>query len=144
MSECPSALWWREGVLFTCKGCGDCCAGEPGAVWLTEKEQKRIAEHLCLSDADFKGRYLKKFFGRTSLRECANYDCILLKRNPDMCSVYKVRPLQCRLFPFWPSVMRDKASWDYHASRCPGMGSGKLYTADVIAKLLQSAPWSDL
>ena len=139
-----SEIWWSEGVYFTCKGCGDCCGGAPGAVWVTPPEQKKMAEHFSLSEADFKSRYLKKFFGRTSLRECENYDCVFLKRNPDMCSVYIVRPLQCRLFPFWPSVMREKAAWDYYAARCPGMGSGKFYSAEIISKLLKNAPWPDL
>jgi Fe-S-cluster containining protein len=33
---------------FTCTQCGNCCSGEPGYVWVTKEEIRRIAEFLSL------------------------------------------------------------------------------------------------
>jgi Fe-S-cluster containining protein len=62
-----------------------------------------------------------------SLKEKANYDCIFWKNG---CSVYEARPLQCRTFPFWPSILRSAGSWE--AVSCPGRGKGALHSMKEI------------
>jgi Fe-S-cluster containining protein len=66
---------------------------------------------------------------RLSLKEKANYDCIFWK---DGCTVYSVRPLQCRTFPFWRNMLSSPAAWELAASGCPGMGSGVLRSREQI------------
>lgn len=140
-----NAPWWeKEEVRFECRQCGRCCGGEPGAIWVTAEETKRIAEFLELSETAFRKRYLTRNMGRSSIRELENYDCTFLKRNAAACSIYEVRPLQCRLFPFWPSILRDKAIWDYYAGRCPGMNHGKRYTKEMLEDLQKTDIWNDL
>jgi len=70
-----------------------------------------------------------------SLQEKKNFDCIFLTEKG--CSVYEGRPEQCRTYPFWSSIVEDKAAWDAEMASCPGMGQGKLYTKEDIEKLLQ-------
>ena len=36
------------------------------------------------------------------------------------CTVYPVRPLQCRTWPFWPENLSSKQSWDHAASAVMG------------------------
>ncbi|MDL2298771.1 YkgJ family cysteine cluster protein [Synergistaceae bacterium OttesenSCG-928-D05] len=140
-----STQWWeREEVRFECKQCGNCCGGEPGAIWLTAQETAAIAASLELSEAEFRKQYLTRNMGRSSIKELENYDCIFLKRNQNLCAIYEVRPLQCKLFPFWPSILRDKNVWNYYATRCPGMNSGKLYTKEIILNLQKMDIWQDL
>jgi Fe-S-cluster containining protein len=69
-----------------------------------------------------------------SLREKSNFDCVFWK---DGCSVYRSRPLQCRAFPFWPSIVRSSGAWNASAADCPGMGRGKLHSADIINAWLE-------
>ena len=45
-NESEQAPWYRDGLQFTCSQCGDCCTGDPGVVWATEKELQEIAEYL--------------------------------------------------------------------------------------------------
>jgi Fe-S-cluster containining protein len=66
-----------------------------------------------------------------SLRERANYDCVFWK---DGCSVYEARPLQCRTYPFWPSLLESRRAWD--AMGCPGMGKGELHSREEIERAM--------
>ena len=45
--------------------------------------------------------------------------CVFLKDNK--CSVYEVRPSQCRTYPFWPQHILGRAEWEAEAVRCEGM-----------------------
>lgn len=137
--------WWEdEGVFFECKQCGSCCGGEPGAIWVTPEEIVGIAGFLDISESELRGKYLTCNEGRSSIKEQENFDCIFLKRNKMNCRIYKVRPLQCQLFPFWPSMLRSKNIWNYYANKCPGMNQGKLYTPKMIKSLKNIKIWQDL
>jgi hypothetical protein len=136
--------WWGEGLRFSCLGCGRCCRGEPGSVWLLPADEERLARCLELSLGEFRSRFALRRAGRWSLRERANYDCVLLADRGMRCGGYGGRPLQCRLFPFWPSVVRSPTSWERAARRCPGMNGGRLWTSDLILRLLSRSPFPDL
>jgi Fe-S-cluster containining protein len=71
---------------------------------------------------------------RLSLKEKSNYDCIFWK---DGCSIYNARPLQCRAFPFWQSILRSPEAWNMAKTGCPGMGRGALVTEDAINSWLE-------
>jgi Fe-S-cluster containining protein len=67
---------------------------------------------------------------KLSLKELSNYDCIFWKNGG--CTVYPSRPLQCKTFPFWESVLSSEAAWNGTSETCPGMGKGALYSKDEI------------
>ena len=69
-----------------------------------------------------------------SLKEKPNYDCIFWQT--DGCSVYDTRPLQCRAFPFWSSVLADEKNWEMTSQECPGMNSGTLHSHESIKNWL--------
>lgn len=138
-------LWWEdEGLRFECLECGRCCGGEPGNIWVTEEEQRRIANYLCRDMEELRKKYLVRRMGRMSIREKDNLDCIFYDRGSAHCLIYKVRPVQCSLFPFWPSMIRDRDVWNYYALLCPGMNRGKLYTKEMVDELVQTAEAEDL
>ena len=89
-----------------------------------------MAAHLDVSAADLAARHCRKVWWRISLKEHDDGDCEFLTE--DGCSVYPVRPAQCRTFPFWPDNLRSRLSWEEVADRCPGVGRGTLYTRDEI------------
>lgn len=144
--ECQNEeYWWEsEGVRFECRQCGGCCCGEPGTIWVTPGEIKEISEFLCVSELELRAKYLTRNGGRNSIKERENYDCVFLARKKMLCEIYKVRPLQCSLFPFWPTLLKDRSLWNYYARRCPGMNQGKLYTAETIKRLQNVNIWQDL
>lgn len=145
LNERKGQQWWKhEEVRFICLQCGACCGGEPGAIWVTAGEISAIADFLGAAEAELRGKYLTRSMGRSSIKELKNYDCVFLKRNQMRCKIYNVRPLQCRLFPFWPSILREKKNWNYYATRCPGMNQGLLYTVKMIEDLQINKIWNNL
>ena len=95
---------------------------------------------LGMDPASFRRRYVTRIWGAPSLRERPGGDCVLLDPDTGRCGVYAVRPLQCRTYPFWPSVVVSPESWRDHARRCPGMDQGRLWPGVVIARILTRFP----
>lgn len=124
--------WYAPGMTFGCTQCGNCCSGPSGYVWFTDEEAAAMAAYLKLDENDFRRRFARRKFGKWTLDEIKikknHYDCVFLRRDTEgkgMCSIYPVRPLQCRTWPFWPENLESKEAWDGAASRCPGMRSGE-------------------
>jgi Fe-S-cluster containining protein len=140
----PSALWWGNGLRFSCIGCGRCCRGEPGAIFITPAEESAISCYLGISTEDFGKRFKTSRWKAPSLKEKKNGECIFYQAENARCSVYPVRPLQCRLFPFWPVLLSSEEEWEKAAEDCPGMNSGRLYSVPEIAELLAQCPFPSL
>jgi Fe-S-cluster containining protein len=112
--------WYKEGLPFECTGCGQCCTGSPGYIWVSEEEIQNIAEHLNLTVKEFSRLYLRWVKGRLSLLEMPkSYDCIFLKDKK--CQIYLVRPTQCRTYPWWPQNLTSEKEWQEAASFCEGI-----------------------
>lgn len=112
--------WYRSGLKFQCTGCGKCCSGGPGAVWVNKEEIQAIARRLNLSIEEFRRRYVHRLFGRDSLKDGASgRHCIFLNNNK--CSIYEVRPTQCQTYPWWPGIVRSEEAWREEAKWCEGI-----------------------
>lgn len=126
----PKEKWYADGLKFTCTQCGNCCSGPPGFVWTSADERRKIAEHLGMDLEVFNKTYTHRVGNRHSLKEQGqgeNLDCIFLETNGGerTCSIYTVRPVQCRTWPFWTENLRSGSAWDSAADGCPGMNQGK-------------------
>ena len=108
-------------------------------MFLSQKDLKRLSAHLLISEEACLEKYCREVpvgnCSMVSLQEKKNYDCIFLTEKG--CSVYEGRPGQCRTYPFWSSIVEDKAAWEAEMTSCPGMGIGKVYTKEEIEKLLE-------
>ena len=72
------------------------------------------------------------------MTEKTNGDCIFLQHNPDgkqMCSIYPVRPLQCRTWPFWTVNLKYVSAWREASQKCSGMNNGREYTLEKIEEI---------
>jgi len=124
--------WYHEGLQFTCTGCGDCCSGSPGFVWVTAEEIEVMAKAIDTTVDEFEKIYIRKIGIRKSLKELPNYDCVFLDEKTRKCELYDARPTQCKTWPFWGSNLRTPADWERTCQECPGSGSGKLYGLESI------------
>ena len=129
-------VWYETGLRFECQRCGGCCRGEPGYVWVRETEIAAIARFLDISRQETMERYVRQVFGYYSLIEHDNGDCVFW--SPTGCQIYRVRPVQCRTFPFWTEYTRSPRGWQEAAKRCPGVNKGKLYTRQEIDHLVKT------
>ena len=126
----------ENGLHFSCTQCAKCCCGTPGVVFLEKHELKALAKHEELTEEEF-----IKVFCRCivlddgskllSLRENSKFECIFWKENAG-CSVYPLRPVQCRTYPFWSNVLKDEENWNKEKERCPGINEGELFTKEKI------------
>ena len=82
---------------------------------------------------EFVGLHTRKARGRRTLREKANGDCVFFDRTKG-CTVYPVRPAQCRTWPFWESNVESPEAWERTARTCPGAGAGDLIPAEEITR----------
>ena len=115
-----SSIWYRDGLCFECTGCGQCCTGAPGYVWVNEEEIQTISNFLQISIEEFAKKYLRQVNGKLSLIELPKtYDCVFLKDKK--CQIYSVRPTQCRTFPWWPLLLKSENDWNEAARYCEGI-----------------------
>jgi Fe-S-cluster containining protein len=153
--------WYAEGLHFTCQQSGHCCTGGPGYVWISEEEVGRLAEHLGITLEQALKQYCRRIGDRLSLNEHRNvhgkYDCVFLRHeraevqpgedrvvhSRQICSIYHVRPLQCRTWPFWEGLLEDKEAWDRAARGCPGMNQGKHFAREEIETLRDARDWPE-
>ena len=130
MSDLP---WYANGLQFTCTGCGDCCTGAPGYVWVNEAEIQALAEAIQESDLDqFKREYVRQVGERQSLVELPNGDCIFFDNQSRQCTVYDARPRQCSTWPFWDFNLKTPNHWRQTCAECPGSGQGQLHSLEAI------------
>ncbi len=118
MSE--SLPWFHKGLPFKCTGCGQCCTGSPGYVWVTEDEMESIAAYLKIPLQDFMKKYVRRVGDRLALVERPkNFDCVFLKDKK--CEIYPIRPKQCKTFPWWKENLSSQEAWNEAGSYCEGI-----------------------
>ena len=129
MGERP---WYHKGLRFQCTGCGGCCVGAPGYVWVNKTEIEAMASVLRLEVETFQRRYVRQIGIRKSLVEFSNGDCVFFDNKSRGCQVYEVRPRQCRTWPFWVSNLRTPETWQQTCRDCPGADHGPLVSLREI------------
>ena len=104
-----------------------------GDVWLAPEEINRVAFSLDLPIEQLKAERGRSFAGPTDSQWMSlkrgdvgptDSQWMSLKRGDDedspsctfldesgQCSIYDVRPVQCRTYPFWPSLLEKKRNW---------------------------------
>ncbi|MHB1155799.1 MAG: YkgJ family cysteine cluster protein [Phycisphaerales bacterium] len=142
--------WYADGLRFTCTQCGNCCTGPTGYVWFNEAELGGMAKFAGISEKEFVRRHARKIGGRFSLNErktSHGHDCVFLQRDDAGkagCTIYSVRPRQCRTWPFWPENLTTRKAYERAGARCSGMtrglaGEGNFVPVELIRIVRDSA-----
>jgi Fe-S-cluster containining protein len=131
---------YPKSVRFQCLLCALCCRDTESRtrhILLLETEAQRI------SDATSKP--IKEFALRTEGYDPYVYEikktlkerkCIVLKEKN--CTIYELRPLVCRYYPFQLSTKSRKHRFCY-TQECPGIGKGKQLRREYFESLLELA-----
>lgn len=84
---------WQE---VDCLSCANCC--KKMTPTLTEKDKKRIADHQGLSKKAFTEKYLV-YDEESKDWHMQQQPCVFLDTDTNKCSIYDIRPDDCRGFP---------------------------------------------
>ena len=120
ISEDGYSYQFNPSACDTCGGA--CCTGTSGYIWVKYLEIEKIADFLNITIEEFASSYLKKVKHRYSLIEKQlddnNFACIFFNNELKECSIYDVRPRQCRTFPFWETFKNNEKEVK---NECPGI-----------------------
>jgi Fe-S-cluster containining protein len=130
------SYFFEQGIHFECLRCGACCTGDPGIVYADKNEALRIAEYLSIEFSLFAEAYLYPIREGYGIREHSDGRCFFYDNG---CTVYPVRPRQCRTYPFWFENLRSVKNWKRISEACPGIGRGALYSKEKILRIVHSA-----
>ncbi len=133
MPDAAEQPWFQDGLRFECTQCGKCCTGEPGFVWVNDVEIDKLAKFRGDVRHEFVALYTKKARGQVTLREKADGACVFYDAERG-CTVYSVRPRQCRTWPFWDSNLESPETWQRTEGDCPGSGRGELIPVEEILR----------
>ncbi|MFO0937444.1 MAG: YkgJ family cysteine cluster protein [Gemmataceae bacterium] len=131
--ERPNEPWFANGLSFACTQCGNCCTGAPGYVWVDDEEVAKLAAARGVPVREFNDMFVRSARGKRTLREKPNGDCVFYEKDKG-CTVYSVRPKQCRTWPFWESNVATQEDWEQAAVNCPGMNQGTLIPVEEIVR----------
>ena len=105
---------------FTCRRSGNCCAIPGGFVRVDAADVEAIAGHLGLTAAAVRSRFVRDDGER--LVDGVGSRCVFLVDGAEAaCSIYPVRPVKCRQWPFWPEVRDDAELLRRMHRTCPGI-----------------------
>ena len=169
----PLALpWYEDGLDFSCTGCSKCCQVD-GDVWLAPEEVSTIVQFLGNENKigsnvnnvspidEFRKSFVRAEIAPAGTDGDHSQSWMCLKRKEGACvfldpsgkcGIYDDRPIQCRTYPFWPSLLESSEDWaeesvlpddliideeknERHWSAehggCEGIGIGKII--DIVA-----------
>ena len=129
------SYFFDQGIRFECQQCGACCTGDPGIVYIDTDEVKRIAEYLRDGIPSFVDKYLFPLRAGYSIKEHSDGRCFFYNNG---CTIYPVRPHQCKTYPFWFENLRSDKKWKRVTRECLGIGCGPLYPKEEILEIVQS------
>ncbi len=128
--------FWENGLKFSCSQCGKCCCGEPGVVYFNPEEFEKLVAFLAAkghSREEIVSQMMRPYKDSYTARDdFEDGHCIFFDHG---CTVYEVRPSQCRDFPFWRCNLNSERAWLETAKDCPGMNHGKHWTAEEICAI---------
>lgn len=110
----------QNNFSFECTKCGKCCFGQ-GNVYFTKKDLNQIQNYLKIQDknwGDFKKQFIDLEENGLYIHQ-PKYKCFFLNKK-NQCSIYPIRPLQCKSFPFWPSNFSSLERLKNLIKECPG------------------------
>ena len=128
-------------IKFGCNRCGLCCGDTKQKnrhILLLEAETNNIAAHTSRCILDFSLEIKDKRPYVYEMKKTSEGKCVYLKDN--QCSIYQLRPLICRFYPFELKFNKDKKLHDFDFTvECPGINQGKVFLERDFKKLFKSA-----
>jgi Fe-S-cluster containining protein len=128
-------------VQFKCAKCGICCGDTKERtrhILLLIEEANDIASTTSQPISDFASRIEDKPPYHYEMKKTVkDGKCVFLRQN--RCTIYSIRPLICRFYPFGLKTTEKEQRIFYYTKECPGIGKGKPMGEEDFHKLLRQA-----
>jgi len=126
----------QQRLRFQCTGCGKCCTGgSDHYIAISKTEADRIRQHLGITEKWFRRRYVEHLTRNTLTARMPEGRCTFLDKNGH-CKIYHLRPVQCRTYPYWPEILKNKQTWKKEAIYCEGINTGAIVSVKEIKQKL--------
>ncbi|HEX7483428.1 MAG TPA: YkgJ family cysteine cluster protein [Candidatus Bathyarchaeia archaeon] len=132
---------YPNSLFFDCSKCGLCCGDtkhKTRHILLLKSEASDISAETKLPRQDFANQIKDKAPYCFEMKKPKKGKCFFLK--DDQCSIYTLRPLICRFYPFELKFDPDK---DLHifdfTNECPAISKGKIITVKDFEELFALA-----
>jgi len=129
---------YPKHVRFRCMRCALCCGDTEDkirSVLLLEIEAERVSQKTLKVIGEFAEKIgdSEPYIYRMKKTD---EKCVFLK--DDSCSIYQIRPLICRFYPFELQNIRNRPMFTY-TNECPGIGRGPQLKRGFFEKLLRES-----
>jgi len=127
-------------VRFRCIKCGICCGDtkeKTRHILLLRTEAEQIAKITMQPIFKFAVKIKGKAPYSYEMKKRENGKCVFLEN--DHCTVYPLRPLICRFYPFELKVSNNRKPKFLYTEECPGINKGRLLNKDYFRKMFRLA-----
>jgi Fe-S-cluster containining protein len=131
---------YPDAVRFRCVKCGICCGDtkeKTRHVLLLKPEAEQIAKATSQTTTQFAVKINDaEPYGYEMKKKAEDGKCVFLEN--DRCTIYSVRPLICRFYPFELNSRGGKYSF-FFTEECPGIGKGGILSEGYFRKMFRLA-----
>ncbi len=133
-----------QTIRFKCVKCGVCCGDTA-----VRNRQVLLLESEAISISNATKKTIPEFAAKISDKEPYRYEmvktphegkCVFLKE--DRCTIYRLRPLVCKFYPFELKTTSDRTTSKHKFSftkECIGIGKGEILQKRFYTNLLHTA-----
>ena len=133
-----SLFEYPKHIGFICNQCGRCCGDieeKERHVLLLGTDADRISEETFLEIHQFAENVTGSKMYIYEMKKSKDGKCFFLKNN--QCSIYNIRPLICRFYPFQlKNLGNNRYSFSY-TNKCPGIGEGPQHNIRFFENLFR-------
>ena len=131
---------YPPAVRFHCVKCGLCCGDtkeKTRRILLLKPEAEQIAKTVLQPPSQFTVKIKGAEPYSYEMKKTENGKCVFLKN--DRCTIYDVRPLICRFYPFELQGSHGENYQFLFTEECPGIGKGRVLGEDCFRNMFRLA-----
>ncbi len=127
-------------VCFQCIKCGTCCGDtkeKTRHILLLRTEAEQIATATLQPISEFTVKIKDKAPYSYEMKKTEDGKCVFLENN--CCTIYSVRPLICRFYPFELKIAHGGKYTFFYTDECSGINKGRMLSKNYFRKLFRLA-----
>jgi Fe-S-cluster containining protein len=131
---------YPAAVRFQCVKCGKCCGDtkeKTRHILLLRTEAEQITKATLQPTSEFTVKIKDKAPYSYEMKKTEDGKCVFLENN--CCTIYAVRPLICRFYPFELKIAHSGKYTFLYTSECSGINKGPILSKSYFRKLFRLA-----